>query len=140
MRLKFFFPILLNAVLFSTVSAQSNPLPACPKSPNCFRSEAESQNKKKQVMTFSGSMEAAQDALIEAVEKYPGAEFLKSEGPQVSFQFVTKLGKFTDDVQFLWDPAQQLIHFRSASRKGWSDMGANKRRMKKISKKYYLLE
>ena len=39
---------------------------------------------------------------------------------------------FVDDVEFLLDPANKQLHFRSASRVGYSDLGANKRRMNKI--------
>ena len=45
---------------------------------------------------------------------------------------MTRLGKFTDDIEFLIDPTAKLIHFRSASRIGYGDFGKNKRRMKKI--------
>lgn len=39
---------------------------------------------------------------------------------------------FIDDVEFSIDDAARLIHFRSASRLGYSDLGANRRRMEQI--------
>ncbi|WP_300157643.1 DUF1499 domain-containing protein [Solidesulfovibrio sp.] len=41
---------------------------------------------------------------------------------------------FVDDVEFLYDPAAGLLHARSASRVGYSDIGANRRRLEMIFK------
>ena len=49
----------------------------------------------------------------------------------------TGIGKFTDDVQFYYPQGQASIHLRSASRVGYGDFGANRRRLKKISKQFY---
>ena len=42
--------------------------------------------------------------------------------------------RFVDDVEFLIDPEQKLIQFRSASRVGYSDLGVNRRRMETLQK------
>ena len=39
---------------------------------------------------------------------------------------------FTDDVQLLFIPSQQLIQVRSSSRLGLSDMGTNGRRVEAL--------
>ncbi|WP_428561814.1 MAG: DUF1499 domain-containing protein [Solidesulfovibrio sp. DCME] len=39
---------------------------------------------------------------------------------------------FVDDIEFLYDPAAGLLHARSASRVGYSDFGANRRRLEAI--------
>ena len=64
----------------------------------------------------------------------PRTKLVEEREDYLHFEFVTKVGKFTDDVEFYFDEKNRLIHFRSASQKGWSDMGTNKGRMKKISK------
>jgi uncharacterized protein (DUF1499 family) len=43
---------------------------------------------------------------------------------------------FVDDVEFMVDEPQQLIHFRSASRVGYSDLGVNRQRMEEIRRRY----
>jgi len=40
--------------------------------------------------------------------------------------------RFIDDVEFLIDEDEELVHFRSASRVGRSDLGVNRKRMSKI--------
>jgi uncharacterized protein (DUF1499 family) len=52
-------------------------------------------------------------------------------------QYRTKILRFVDDVEFLFDDTAQLVHFRSASRVGYYDFGLNRRRMIEISKAYH---
>ena len=52
------------------------------------------------------------------------------------YEFTTFIGGFVDDVTFLFDEATQQIHYRSASRKGYWDFGANSRRMAGIKKEW----
>ena len=42
------------------------------------------------------------------------------------------LFRFVDDVEFLLDADNRLIHVRSASRTGYSDLGVNRRRVERI--------
>ena len=44
--------------------------------------------------------------------------------------------RFIDDVDFLLDEKEGVIHFRSASRVGYSDLGANRKRMERIRKAF----
>jgi uncharacterized protein (DUF1499 family) len=41
-----------------------------------------------------------------------------------------------DDVEFLFDDDTTIVHFRSASRSGYSDMGVNRQRMTAIGEAY----
>ncbi len=43
--------------------------------------------------------------------------------------------KFKDDLEFYLPDSSNVIHFRSASRIGYSDLGLNKRRIRRIQKK-----
>jgi len=85
-------------------------------------------------ISYTGDPQLAKQKLIAQIGKIRGSSLVKAENLALHFIFVTKLGKFTDDVTFVFDEANQLIHFRSASRKGWHDLGANRRRMKKMKK------
>ena len=49
----------------------------------------------------------------------------------VRAEFRTRLG-FVDDVEFRIDEAARGIHVRSASRKGYWDLGVNRRRVEAI--------
>ena len=66
--------------------------------------------------------------LVEARERYLHAVF------------TTRMLRFRDDVEFLFDPEARVIHFRSASRVGYRDFGTNRRRMEHISNRFRELE
>lgn len=70
-------------------------------------------------LPYSGTIAESKKRLHPLILQFPNTQLLKEEANALHFTFKTKIGKFTDDVQFLWDPTQQVIHFRSASRKGW---------------------
>ena len=64
---------------------------------------------------------------------FPRATLITEEGNYLRYEFRTFVFRFVDDTEFLAAPDEGLIHFRSASRIGKSDLGANRKRMKKIS-------
>lgn len=109
-------------------------LKKCPSSPNCVCTQATRKRKRMKPLSFSNSVTAAYVKLKNQMSIYPNATIVSENGTYIHYEFKTKVGKFVDDVEFLFDEKTKQIHFRSASRKGWSDMGANKRRMKKIRK------
>jgi len=47
---------------------------------------------------------------------------------------------FVDDGEFLLDRAKKLIHVRSASRRGYSDLGKNRSRLEEIRRQFLMLE
>ncbi len=102
----------------------------CPKSPNCVWSQTSEGKAAIDPISFKGNLQVAQQKLIQLIESDFKATMVKHEGPYIQYEF--KAMMFVDDVEFYFDEKRRLIHFRSASRKGHSDMGANRRRMEKI--------
>ncbi|MEO1134470.1 MAG: DUF1499 domain-containing protein, partial [Cyanobacteria bacterium J06639_1] len=51
-------------------------------------------------------------------------------------EFTSKLMGFVDDVEFYADEAASVIHVRSASRLGKSDLGVNRKRIEAIRAQY----
>ena len=47
-------------------------------------------------------------------------------------EFTSRLMRYVDDVEFLYDSASNQTHVRSASRLGYSDLGANRKRIEAI--------
>jgi len=61
-----------------------------------------------------------------------GAQIVESTPDYLYAQFTTPILKFVDDVEFWLDPGMNVIHVRSASRLGKSDLGVNRRRIETI--------
>jgi uncharacterized protein (DUF1499 family) len=81
---------------------------------------------------FSGPPEAAADRIRAIIATFPRATIDRDSGNYMHVEFRSALFRFVDDVEFLIDPNAGQIHFRSASRVGHGDLGANRRRMEAI--------
>ena len=66
------------------------------------------------------------------VEAMPGAKVVKSEPGYLYVQFTTRLMRYVDDAEFWFDPTEQVVHVRSASRMGSKDFGVNRSRIEAI--------
>jgi len=64
-----------------------------------------------------------------------GGEPKKMEEAYFYFTFTSSIFGFTDDVEVLLDRNNEIIHFKSSSRVGYSDLGANLRRYKLFKQK-----
>ncbi|GLR15411.1 hypothetical protein GCM10007940_00260 [Portibacter lacus] len=87
-----------------------------------------------QAIPFSGSSIAIINELEEMLGSYENTTLIEKDGNYMHFEFLTRIGNFIDDVEFLIDDKDKVIHFRSASREGYGDFNKNKRRMKMIVK------
>lgn len=122
-------------LLFANTASSNSQIEPCPASPNCVCTlDTEPSRKRMEPLTFDGNLEKAKSRMRELIQKMENAELQEETDNYLHFTFKTKLGKFIDDVEFEFNEANKEIDFRSASRVGYSDMGANKRRMKKITK------
>lgn len=61
-----------------------------------------------------------------------GASVVRSDADYLYVQFTTRVMKFVDDVEFWFDPVNNVIQLRSASRVGRGDLGVNRRRVETI--------
>ena len=60
------------------------------------------------------------------------ANIVEQSGNYLYAEFTSSLMGYVDDVEFLFDPASNKTHVRSASRLGYSDLGANRKRIEAI--------
>jgi uncharacterized protein (DUF1499 family) len=66
------------------------------------------------------------------IQATPGAELVAARADYLQATFTTPLMKYTDDVEFWFDPAAGVVQLRSASRLGHGDMGANRARIEAL--------
>lgn len=112
-------------------------LAACPDRPNCVSSEAEESSAAHVApIGYGGSGEEARQRLGRVLRSWPGAE-VRLETPQAVWCVMrTRWLGFRDDVEFVFDDADRVIRVRSASRLGYSDLGANRRRIEALRRAY----
>jgi uncharacterized protein (DUF1499 family) len=107
----------------------------CPSKPNCLCSE----NKKDtehyiEPISFNPTTSNNLIQTLENIITELKGEIKSSDNQYLSATFSSPFMGFVDDVEFRIDPIKKLIHMRSASRVGHSDMGANKKRMELVKK------
>lgn len=74
--------------------------------------------------------------LEEVIRSMPRTRIVSADAHYLHATFKTPTLRFVDDVEFVFEPEQQLIHIRSASRVGYSDGGMNRRRVELIRRAY----
>jgi len=111
-------------------------LKACPDSPNCVSTQAQDEEHRIEPITYIGETAAAKAKLMGVVGAMWGTKVVVEQPDYIYVEFKTPGFQFVDDVEFYFDDAAKVIHFRSASRLGYSDMGLNRRRMEDIRRRF----
>jgi uncharacterized protein (DUF1499 family) len=70
--------------------------------------------------------------LLQAVKATAGATIIQQDPNYLYAEFQTPLLKFVDDVEFLLDEGNAVIHVRSVSRLGRKDFGVNRKRIETL--------
>lgn len=115
-------------------------LKPCPDSPNCVCSQSHDAEHALQPFAWSGDAEATWTRLRSVVNARPDATIVTDSADYMHAEFTTSLLRFVDDVEFLLDRPAGVIHVRSASRVGRSDLGANRRRIEELRAAFQALE
>ena len=116
----------------SNLGVSAGRLAPCPNSPNCVSTQATDSRHGMQPIPFSGDVEEALRTIEAIVRARPRTIIVTMGNAYLHAEFTSRLFRFVDDVEFFVDENAHQIHFRSASRVGHSDLGANWRRMESI--------
>ena len=107
-------------------------LKAPPPSPNAVSSQATSGDHQIAPLAYKGSQEQAMKALKAIIESTPNTRIVETKPDYLYAEYASALMGFVDDVEFYFPPNGKIIHVRSASRLGYSDLGANRKRIEAI--------
>ncbi|WP_199301570.1 DUF1499 domain-containing protein [Microcoleus vaginatus] len=116
----------------ANIGIQSGKLAACPSSPNCVSSFSQDAEHKIEPLGYTSSQSEAMVKLQGAIESYGKTKIITATDNYLYAEFTSALMGFVDDVEFLVDDEAKVIHVRSASRLGESDMGVNRSRIEAI--------
>ena len=108
----------------------------CPKTPNCVSTQVTDKKHRMEPIQYSSSVDEAKGKIKNIITSFKRTKLITETENYLHFEFRTATFKFVDDVEFYLDDKEKLIHFRSAARLGWSDMGVNRKRMGKIRELY----
>lgn len=107
-------------------------LAPCPRSPNCVSSQSVDKEHFAAPLTYTGSAPQALAALKNIILGMKRTNIVEEHDAYIHAEFTSALWRFVDDVEFSIDDAAKVIHLRSASRLGTSDLGVNRKRVEAI--------
>jgi uncharacterized protein (DUF1499 family) len=107
-------------------------LSPCPSSPNCVSTQAQDLGHAIAPFRYRKSRAEAKEALKEAIRSLPRTKLVEEDETYLHYEVTSLLFRFVDDVEFLFDDDTKTIHFRSASRTGYGDLGVNRARMEQV--------
>ncbi|MGR8953040.1 MAG: DUF1499 domain-containing protein [Gammaproteobacteria bacterium] len=107
-------------------------LPLCPNSPNCVSSQATDADHFIAPFKIKGTPENAFAALKTALLRQSRTVITEATDTSLHAEATSLIFRFVDDVDALLDADAGVIHIRSASRVGYSDLGVNRRRVEAL--------
>jgi uncharacterized protein (DUF1499 family) len=101
-------------------------LAPCPESPNCIGSQDSSDtgHYSEPIALAAGSGSEVIETVGQTVRDMGGAVEI-ANGNYLAARFSSRVFGFVDDFEVRIDTEERLLHFRSASRVGYGDMGVN---------------
>ena len=107
-------------------------LAACPASPNCVVSQDGDPKHAIDPIAYHVDRDRAKEILLKVINAVPRTEVIEKTDNYIHALSKSRIFKFVDDVEFYFPKDENVIHMRSASRVGESDLGVNRRRMEQI--------
>ncbi len=119
------------------LGVKGNRLAPCPASPNCVSSlDSEDAEHAIAPLTYTGSPADAHQQLLDVIQSMKRTRIIAADERYIHAEFRSALFRFVDDVEFYFDDTQKIIHVRSASRVGHSDLGVNRKRIEAIRERF----
>jgi uncharacterized protein (DUF1499 family) len=120
-----------------SVGVKDGKLAQCPDKPNCVSSLAGDKIHFIEPFKYSADFNKAKQALIDTIKSQDRAAVISDSENYIHAEFRSRIFRFTDDVEFLFDDETKTVHLRSASRLGYSDMGVNRKRIENLREIFY---
>lgn len=118
----------------NNLGAKNGLLLSCPASPNCVSSQVADEQHGIKPLPVNGDPGFEFIRLTTLLKNRPDTKIIEESSGYLRVEFRTRF--FVDDGEFLLDRERKIIHLRSASRVGYSDLGKNRSRMEEIRRDF----
>ncbi|MFH2067254.1 MAG: DUF1499 domain-containing protein [Pseudomonadota bacterium] len=105
----------------------------CPSKPNCVGSQAADEDHTVAPFPYEGSKQSAFHRLKNVLKSFERTTIMEENENYIRMECKSAIMGFVDDVEFYF-PDENVIHVRSASRIGYSDLGVNRKRVEQLRK------
>ena len=103
--------------------------------PNSVSTQTDQKSKLVKSIAFEGEVNEQMANIAKVLAEMPGASIKQQDTDYVYAVFTSSLMRFKDDVEVFIDAQEKRVHFRSASRVGYSDLGVNRKRYEEFAKR-----
>jgi uncharacterized protein (DUF1499 family) len=107
----------------------------CPDSPNCVSSLAKNPKHRVEPFKLKKDPKTSWDIVQKTVGSLPRTKIVSADNSYIHAECRSTIFRFVDDLTLHLTPSKDIIHLRSASRTGYSDLGVNRRRVENLRKK-----
>lgn len=109
---------------------------SCPDSPNCVSSQSTKKSQYVEPFPVLTSPENDLHKIAEIIESLPRTEITSQTPTSLHAIFRSKVFKFQDHIDFVYNPEKNQIEVRSAAQTGYYDFGVNRKRVNTLRSKY----
>jgi uncharacterized protein (DUF1499 family) len=121
-----------NSAVPSNLGVKEGMLVPLPDSPNAVSSQTDQVGKHVEPFPYSGGLEQTKALVKKAAADFGGARILVETPDYLHLVFTVSFIPFKDDVEFFFSEKDSVVHYRSASRVGYSDLGVNRKRYERL--------
>jgi len=107
----------------------------CPDTPNCVSSLAKNPKHRVEPFKLNKDPETSWSIVKKTVVQLPRTKVVLADNSDIHAECRSMIFRFVDDLTLHLTPSNGIIHIRSASRVGYSDLGVNRRRVENLRKK-----
>ncbi len=116
----------------TNLGVKNGQLAACPEKPNCVSTQATDEGHQIQPLTFDSEQDAMVAAVRDALAKFPRTQIITDADGYFHAECTSLICRYVDDLEVWIDGEARLVHARSASRVGYSDLGVNRKRVEQL--------
>ena len=125
-----------NNAIPANMGVNEGVLAPLPDSPNAVSSQTDQPEKRVEPLPFFGDLEQTRARIKLVVVEFGKAQILTEKPDYLHVVFTVPIIPFKDDVEFYFSEKDKQVHYRSASRVGYSDLGVNRERYMRIKSLY----
>jgi len=129
-------PQLLAGTRPDNLGVRAGQLAPCPSTHNCVSSQSQDAAHKIEPLTYNSSSQMAMTDLKTVLQPLRRTKAIAQTDNYIYAEFTIPVVGFVDDVEFFLDENAKVIHVRSASRMGESDLGVNRSRIENLRTKF----
>jgi len=116
----------------ASLGIKDGKLAPCPSTPNCVSSQRTDREHAVEPLSFPGTVAEAHAGIKKIILSMKRSRIITETDSYIHAEFTSAVFRFVDDVEFQFDESTKVIHVRSASRLGSSDLGVNRKRVEDI--------